>query len=149
MKWMAKQLASCAGIGYIKGGGTVAAAIYTVAWYFIPGGQYLHVQIVVLLVMLVAGIWSANKMEQFWGKDSHRVVIDEAAGMCLTLLWMPRTWPYALLGLAAFRFFDIVKPLFIRKSEKLPGGWGVMADDLFAGIYANLLLQLVKALNLI
>ncbi|MDE3249448.1 MAG: phosphatidylglycerophosphatase A, partial [Bacteroidota bacterium] len=52
-------------------------------------------------------------------------------------------------GLAAFRFFDIVKPLFIRKLEKWPGGWGVMADDVLAGIYAQLLLQVVKGLNLI
>lgn len=149
MKSMAMLLASCAGIGYVKGGGTIAAAAYTLAWYFTSPGQYLYVQFVVLLVMLAVGVWSANKMEQFWGKDSHRVVIDEAAGMCITLLWMPHQWQYALAGLAAFRFFDIAKPLFIRKLEQWPGGWGVMADDVLAGIYAQLLLQVVKGLNLI
>jgi phosphatidylglycerophosphatase A len=68
--------------------------------------------------------------------------------MCCTLLFVPHQWQYALTGLVAFRFFDIVKPLFISSAEKLPGGWGVMADDVAAGICANLLLQLVLVTNL-
>jgi phosphatidylglycerophosphatase A len=70
-------------------------------------------------------------------------VIDEAAGMCCTLLFVPHQWPYALAGFVLFRFFDIVKPLFISAAEKLPGGWGVMTDDVVAGVYASLLLQLI------
>jgi phosphatidylglycerophosphatase A len=65
------------------------------------------------------------------------------AGMCITLLFIPVTWQYLLTGLVLFRFFDIVKPGYIRKSEALPAGWGVMADDILAGIYSNILLQLI------
>ena len=82
-------------------------------------------------------------MEALWGKDSYRVVIDEVAGMCLTLLFVPVRWQYVLIGLLLFRFFDIAKPLYIRKMEALDGGWGVMMDDVLAGAYSNLILQLI------
>ncbi|HTL07663.1 MAG TPA: phosphatidylglycerophosphatase A [Chitinophagaceae bacterium] len=147
---VSKMIATCGGIGYVKGGGTIAAAVYTILWLLIrPSIVNMPVQVVVFIALLVAGVWVANTLEQVWGKDSHRIVIDEAAGMCCTLLFVPHSWPFALLGLAAFRFFDIVKPLYIRNAEKLPGGWGVMADDVAAGICANLLLQLVMVTNLI
>jgi phosphatidylglycerophosphatase A len=69
-------------------------------------------------------------------------VIDEVAGMCISLLWIPATPLNIFIGLVLFRFFDILKPLFIRKLEALPGGWGVMFDDVLAGIYANIILQI-------
>jgi phosphatidylglycerophosphatase A len=68
-------------------------------------------------------------------------VIDEVAGMWVGVLGLPITGPRLLAGLVLFRFFDIVKPLFIRKMEEMPGGVGVMMDDVLAGIYTNLLLQ--------
>ncbi|SDG58272.1 phosphatidylglycerophosphatase A [Pedobacter terrae] len=89
------------------------------------------------------GVMSADRVEEIWGKDHNRVVIDEVAGMCITLLFVPLKWQYTLIGLVLFRFFDILKPFGIRKLEELPGGWGVMADDVLAGIYANVILQLV------
>ena len=61
--------------------------------------------------------------------------------MCITLLYLPVNLKYLAAGLILFRFFDIAKPLFIRRMEKLPGGWGIMFDDVVAGIYANILMQ--------
>jgi len=82
-------------------------------------------------------------MEAKWGKDSYRIVIDEVAGMCLSLLFIPVRWQYMVIGLLLFRFFDIAKPLYIRKMEQLHGGWGVMMDDMLAGLYSNLALQVI------
>ena len=82
-------------------------------------------------------------MEDKWGKDSPRIVIDEVAGMCLSLLFVPVRWQYLAIGLLLFRFFDIAKPLYIRKMENLKGGWGVMMDDMLAGLYSNLVLQII------
>lgn len=145
-----KMIATCGGIGKIKGGGTIAAVLYTILWWLIRPSVYnMPVQVVVFLVLMTLGVFVSNKLEAVWGKDSNKIVIDEVAGMSCSLLFVPHQWQYALLGLAAFRFFDIVKPLFISKMEKLPGGWGVMADDVLAGIYANALLQLVMATNII
>lgn len=145
-----KMMATCGGIGKIKGGGTIAAVLYTILWWLIRPSVYnMPVQVVVFLLLMTLGVFVSNKLEAIWGKDSNKIVIDEVAGMSCSLLFVPQQWQYALLGLAAFRFFDIVKPLFIAKMEKLPGGWGVMADDVLAGIYANALLQLVMATNII
>ena len=144
-----KMIATCGGIGNIKGGGTIAAVLYTILWFVIrPSINYMPAQVVIFFVLMVLGVFVSNRLEPAWGKDSSKIVIDEVAGMSCTLLFVPHQWQYALIGLGAFRFFDIVKPLFISSAEKLPGGWGVMADDVAAGICANLLLQLVLVTNL-
>ena len=144
-----KIIASCGGIGYIKGGGTLAALLYTILWSFIrPPVSSTVVQCIVFLVITVLAVFVSNQLEAAWGKDSSKIVIDEVAGMGITLLFVPQQWQYALAGLAAFRFFDIVKPLFIKDAEKLPRGWGVMGDDIVAGICANLVLQLVLVANI-
>jgi phosphatidylglycerophosphatase A len=141
-----RLISTCLGIGYIpKGGGTVAAVVCCIAWYFAwsGGNEHFWTPLFVILALLALGVYSSGKVEARWGKDSYRVVIDEVVGMGLTLLFVPVRWPYLAIGLLLFRFFDIAKPLYIRKMEQLPGGWGVMMDDVLAGVYANLLLQLI------
>jgi len=141
---MIKLLASWFGIGYIKGGGTIAAAVtcgLVWLWWAMQAGQsnWLFIGITVLINLL--GIWLGDKVEPFWGKDSYRVVIDEVAGMLVTMIWLPHNPWLLLAGFILFRFFDIVKPLGIRKLEDLPGGTGVMLDDVLAGVYGNIILQ--------
>jgi phosphatidylglycerophosphatase A len=141
-----RLICTCLGIGYIpKGGGTVAAAVCCIVWYFVwrGGAGHFWLPLLITLGMFFLGVYSAGKVEAGWGKDNYRIVIDEAAGMGTTLLFVPVRWPYILVGLLLFRVFDIAKPLYIRKMENLDGGWGVMMDDMLAGVYANLLLQLV------
>ena len=140
-----KLFAGCLGIGYLKGGGTIAAVVCCAGWYYIQPGGYFNTQlmITITLIILFMGIWSAGIVERDWGKDSSRIVIDEVAGMCISLLFVPVTLTYLITGLLLFRFFDILKPLLIRKTESLPGGWGVMMDDVLAGTYTNILLQLI------
>lgn len=141
---MYKQLASVLGIGYVKGGGTVAAVATCLALYLAHASKPTVSPWPASLLtvgLLALGTLAAQRMEPHWGKDSSRVVIDEVAGMWVTMLLVPITGPRLLVGLVLFRFFDIVKPLFIRNMEQLPGGVGVMMDDVLAGVYANLLLQ--------
>jgi phosphatidylglycerophosphatase A len=148
---LAKIIATVGGIGYIKkGSGTVAALMMCVVWYFSfrnysPNNWLLAG---IIIIIFVVGIWSSTAVEKIWGKDSSKVVIDEIGGMCVSLFLLPVCVPYIIIGFVLFRCFDIAKPLFIRKSEALPGGWGVMADDLLAGIFANLILQVVVRFNL-
>ena len=145
-----KLAATVFGIGYIgKGAGTVAAIAGCICWYLLWAGNYPpFLPIVITFIITAIGVWAGNKVEPIWGKDHNRVVIDEVAGMFVTLLFIPVTIKYILAGLILFRFFDIVKPFYIRKLELLPGGWGVMFDDIAAGLYANILLQLVVWLHL-
>lgn len=93
------------------------------------------------VVFTVLGIIGSNKLQHEWGKDPSRIVVDEVVGMWISLLWVGSGWIPVFSAFILFRFFDIVKPLGIRKTEELPGGIGVMADDILAGIYANLVLQ--------
>jgi phosphatidylglycerophosphatase A len=151
---MHKLIATGLGIGYIrKGGGTVASIVCCGVWYLVrpgmvqPSGYSVFVPLLLTVLITTIGIWSASVVEKEWGKDSYRVVIDEIAGMCLSLLFIPINEKSLLAGLVLFRLFDIVKPFGIRKLEKLPGGWGVMLDDLLAGFYANVLIQSSLALG--
>jgi phosphatidylglycerophosphatase A len=146
---LTKSIATVCGIGYIrKGAGTAAAVVYCTILFFLPAGNEWQWQLPVLAVVLLAGIWSAGSLEKEWGPDSNKIVIDEVAGMMITLLFVPVEIKYVLTGLVLFRFFDIVKPLGIKKMEQLPGGWGVMADDAVAGIYSQLLLQFILTAKL-
>lgn len=140
-----KLISTCLGIGYIgKGAGTVAAVACCICWYLAwTGGYQPLLSIIITFVITLVGIWSANIVSKIWGDDPARVVIDEVAGMCISLLFIPVHVLYLLSALILFRFFDIAKPLFIKKLEQLPGGWGIMLDDILAGIYANIVLQTV------
>lgn len=141
-----KLIASIFGIGYIrKGGGTVAAAFAVLVWWllFRNYGTQFALQVVLTVAVTALGIWVGNVVEKDWGKDSYRVVIDEVAGMFVSVLFIPPDWKWLLAGFVLFRFFDIAKPLYIRRLEAFKGGWGVMLDDVLAGIYANIILQVI------
>ncbi|WP_266206154.1 phosphatidylglycerophosphatase A family protein [Pontibacter kalidii] len=140
-----KLVSTSLGIGYIgKGGGTVAAVVTCLCLYAVhlAGGDQLVWWLPTVTALLTAlGVWSAGEVEPLWGKDDKKVVIDEVAGMCISLLFIPITPGSLMVGLFLFRFFDIVKPLYIRRLEKIGGGLGVMLDDVVAGVYANIILQ--------
>lgn len=141
-----KVIASWGGIGYIKGGGTIAAIVTCLLIYFANEQLWLQ-QVWVLplatVVITLLGIYVGNQVEPDWGKDSYRVVIDEVAGQMVTLLFISLTTQNLIIGLILFRFFDMLKPLGIRKMEDLKGGTGVMMDDVLAGVYANIVLQVI------
>ncbi|XVJ66368.1 MAG: phosphatidylglycerophosphatase A [Lacibacter sp.] len=146
---LSNAIATVCGIGYIKkGAGTAASVAFCFAWYFIPALP-LWVKLLSLVIILSLGVWSGNKMEKIWGKDSNKIVIDEVAGMMLVLIFIPTKQIFILVALVLFRFFDIAKPFGIKKAELLPGGWGVMADDVVAGIYSLIIIRIGIILNFI
>ncbi len=76
--------------------------------------------------------------------DAREIVIDEVAGFLVTMTWVPATWQFMLAGFLLFRFFDGLKPFPINLVDrKIKGGIGVVADDLLAGIFANVILQII------
>jgi phosphatidylglycerophosphatase A len=149
VKHIHKFFASGLGLGYIPvGAGTVASVVTIMAVYLcetvtLTQGQPPSIGLWVLIISLVtaAGVWSASVVEADWGEDSNRVVIDEVAGMLIAICGLPHTPVWLLAGLVLFRFLDIRKPGPIRRLEQLPGGWGVMFDDVGAGVVANVVLQ--------
>jgi len=96
------------------------------------------------VVVSFVGLWAADGLAREQARsDPREVVVDEIAGQMLTLLFLPLTWQTLALGFLAFRVADIFKPFPARRLEALPGGLGIMVDDLVAGAYANLALQAV------
>ena len=124
--------------------GTVASAL-TIAglWLFAPTPVVLAA---LFVAVTVVGTWAAGEAEQALsrGKDPGAIVVDEVAGMTLSMLAVPLTPAAAVVGFVLFRVFDVVKPFPANVSQRLPGGVGVMADDLIAGLYALILLVLAR-----
>ena len=126
--------------------GTAGALLATLIWYgvscLVSGVCLWWLTVAWVVAFTFAGIWAANRLEPYWGEDPSRVVVDEMVGVWIALLAVPagHVW-YALGAFALFRLFDIFKPLGIRRMESLPGGVGVMMDDVLSGIYGFLVLM--------
>lgn len=145
MRSLYKFIASGFGTGYLpKAPGTwgaLGALLIMLPFYFL---HYEHITILLaccIFVFTLLGVWSANRVESEWGHDPKKVVIDEMVGLWVSIIFIPFSWVNLIVGFILFRFFDIFKPLGIRHAEKLNGGYGVMADDLVAGVYANVVLN--------
>ena len=137
---LALTIASGMGSGFSPWApGTAGSLLAVIVWWLAPQGWWARGPM--LLTSLVLGVWSATEAERRWGHDNGKIVVDEIAGMWISLLFLPKIWAVFLLSFLLFRTMDIVKPLGARQIQKLPGGWGVVADDVLAGIYANLLGQ--------
>ncbi len=100
-------------------------------------------QVLAVAAVTLLGTVAAARAERVWGEDPGRVVVDEVAGQWIALFALPPTWGWVAAGFCLFRLFDITKPPPCRRLERLPGGLGVMADDLAAGLYARLILAAV------
>lgn len=129
------------------GPGTAGALLATLIWlalnlWLVPT-ILIVVTIVLIVVFTLLGTWATDRLQPFWGDDPSRVVVDEMVGVWLTLL-LATNWWQALLAFLLFRFFDIVKPLGVRKLDRLKGAFWVMADDLLAGCYAGVVLYIIR-----
>ena len=123
--------------------GTFASIAGTLVFLFIPIESFL-VKMIILVIILIAGAYSSFKIEKETGREDNQIiVIDEIAGVWLTLSIIPEGVWFTLAGLLLFRLFDIWKPYPIRKLEKVKYGYGVMLDDILAGIYAGVLILIV------
>lgn len=130
------------------GPGTAGAAVATLIWccyaYLMPSyATTLMVTAALVVVFTLLSIRPINRLEQSWGEDPSRVVVDEMVGVWITLLAVPSTkeWYYILAAFLLFRIMDILKPLGCRWLDKnIHGGWGVMLDDILAGIYGAIVL---------
>ena len=135
------------GSGYFpKAPGTAGAVLATILWLGLslvlePASLLITTALLIILFTFL-GVWSSGVMETYWGKDPSKVVVDEMVGVWIPLLAVNNGEAhyiyYALLALLLFRLFDIFKPLGIRKMEMFKGGWGIMLDDILAGIYSLL-----------
>ncbi len=143
----AKILSTCFGLGYFPiAPGTVTSIAAVLLAVALPAFRGLPLLLFFVTLLTVLGIWAGPIMELEYGEDPSVVTIDEFAGQLLALAALPAGLLPALLSLAFFRFFDIAKPGPVDAAQQLRGGWGIMADDLLAGLFANLSVRGVLAL---
>lgn len=169
--YLALAIATC-GVGYIKlapgtWGSIVGVGIYLVLRYVGMGVWQIgltsgwrveqlaawrtEVNILIVLLITAAGIWAGGRAAKILNnKDPQQVVVDEVIGQLITLAFIPFdvAWWMILIGFILFRFFDILKPYPIDQLQVLPGGLGVCADDILAGIYAAVVLSIIAAVQL-
>lgn len=125
-------------------GSLIALALW---WLFLQAQPAWPIQFLAVLASVPLCIWAAQwTAERLSVKDPRCVVSDEFAGQWLVLLVVPPSWPWWLAAFVLFRVFDIAKPWPMPRLERLPGGVGIVADDLMAGIYAAALLLLAQLL---
>jgi phosphatidylglycerophosphatase A len=133
---LAVLVATAGGAGWAPlAPGTVASALTAVFLWLVPFSRAGVVAF--LVVVTVVGTWAGHEAERAMGtKDPGAIVIDEVAGMTLSVLLLPLTASVLVVAFLFFRLFDVVKPFPANIAQRLPGGVGVMVDDLIAGLYA-------------
>jgi phosphatidylglycerophosphatase A len=128
--------------------GSLQGIVIVLLLQLLPVGRLGHSLVLgaAIATVFAVGVWSAGRAETFFGtKDPGRVVIDEVAGQMLAFVARPQVeWTWLVAGFAVFRVLDILKPFPAERAEKLPGGWGIMSDDLVAGVYSLLALGFLK-----
>ena len=144
--WLAEAVGTGLGSGLAPiAPATVASAVAVAAYWAFPFGGDSPWFFALTAATVFAGVWSAGVVEKRAGdKDPSRVVSDEFAGMWAACLFLPKTWIWLLAAFLLFRALDIFKPFGIRRFEKIPGGVGIVADDLAAGLLAAAALNAVR-----
>jgi len=145
MKHFILILATGFGVGYSPiAPGTLGTLVAIPVYYFLSNISSPIYEIT-LIGFFFLSVWISENAEIFFGKkDDQRIVIDEIMGFLITMLWVPKTIRFIIIAFFLFRFFDILKPFPIRHLEKkFKGGFGVVLDDVMAGVYASIILHLI------
>ncbi len=135
------------GIGYVPIAPGTAASLLGVLLFIPLQSVPLYYALPLLFLLLGVGIYTTNFAYALFGKkDPSCIVIDEIVAILLVFFLIPSFFVWWTAGFLLFRFFDITKPPGVREAEKLPGGWGIMADDIIAALYTLLILWLTDYL---
>jgi phosphatidylglycerophosphatase A len=132
-------------LGYIPFASGTFGTLWGLPIFYFLSAQSLLIQIPIILASIGLAILLAGQAETFLKrKDPSQVVIDEIVGYMVTVAGMSFSWTNAILGFFIFRIMDILKPFPIRKiDQKMPGGWGIVLDDVLAGIYSQIILRIL------
>ena len=151
MVFLARLFSTGLGIGYSPvAPGTMGALATVIIYWFCPDLSALQLFVFCIVITLI-GIFTSSITEKEFQENAGNnslhdpgiIIVDEIVGMLVALIALPKTLPFIIAAFVLFRFFDIVKPFPIKKIEKLPTGWGIMLDDIAAGIFSNVILQLI------
>jgi phosphatidylglycerophosphatase A len=145
-KKITEIIASCFYIGYIPGAPGTYGSLF--ALLLISQFSFLTKNISVVFFIVIGLIFSTLMEKQTGKKDDQRIVIDEFVGMLITFYFVEPNLSYLIIGFILFRLYDIYKPYPIKKTQKLPSGWGILLDDVLAGVYARIVLHIFVVLQI-
>lgn len=129
--------------GYVPIASGTFASLAALVIYLVPGFDTPSILIFLITLSILVGVPIATKFETLYGKDPKQCTVDEFVGMWITLLFLPKKIWWLALAFIIWRFMDIVKPFPVKQLEKVKGGWGVMLDDIMAGVYSFIFIQLI------
>ncbi len=144
-------IATGGGLGYSPlapgTAGTLGCGV--LLWFLMPkdvigsGSLAIFVLSISTLAFIALSIWASTKAEVVFGNDASKIVVDEFAGYLVAVLFLPKTLIVYIAAFLLFRILDVLKPFPAARAETLPGGVGIVLDDLVAGIYANILIRIM------
>lgn len=144
------QIATLFGVGRIVPapgtfGSLLALPFFYLINFILPEDNYIALYIITILILFGVGVWASHHAEKILGKDASSIIIDEFVGQLFVFSLMPSitVWQ-CIIGFVLFRFFDIIKPLGIKRVEKIGGGLGIVLDDMLAALYALITLNLTN-----
>lgn len=143
MTKLSQLLSTFGPIGYYRASGTIASAIIFLVGYLLTGYQPINGW-AVLLILIVLTVATQSYSATVTDKDPHQIISDEVITSLLLIWLIPHSILYSIVAFGLFRFFDIRKPLGIKSLERLPGVYGIIADDLLAGFYALIIIRLIQ-----
>lgn len=143
LSFLTRLLATGFFSGYSPVASGTTGSLIGLAVYALPGFENPWVLACSIVAVFFVGIRVAGAMERVFGHDPAQVTIDEIVGMWIALLALPKSLALAAGAFLLFRIFDIIKPFPARKFDDMKGGWGIMMDDVIAGVYANAVLRLL------
>ena len=129
--------------GYIPFASGTFGSLAAVIIYLIPGFENPTILLLLISIFTVVGVNLGSKFEKIYGKDPKECTIDEFVGTWISLLFLPKNLVYVLGAFLIWRVFDIIKPFPANYVEKIKGGWGIMLDDIIAGFYSFIVVQII------
>ncbi len=129
--------------GYVPFASGTFGSVAGLIIYYIPGFEKPIILIPAIIIFTILGIFIGNKFELSYGKDPAECTIDEVVGMWISLILLPKKFYISVFAFVVWRIFDIIKPAPARQAERLNGGLGIMMDDVIAGLYSAILVNII------
>lgn len=144
INWFDKFLGSGFFTGYVPfASGTFGSIAASIIYFIIPESENILLLLGLIIIFFIYGVYVSYKFENVYGKDPAECTIDEVVGTWIALLNIPKSFLLVVISFFIWRALDIIKPFPARKSESLPGGWGIMVDDVISAFYTFLLMQIL------
>jgi phosphatidylglycerophosphatase A len=145
--WLIKALASGGFLGYSPFASGTVGTLWGIPIFLFLAGKNIWLQGAIITVSIFGAVFLSARASRIWGeKDPSKVVADEIVGYMTAMVALPFSWTLAWTGFFLFRVMDVLKPFPIRNIDRQwPGGWGIVLDDVLAGVYTHIMLQILMA----